>query len=105
VRRNPQSRGFTILEALVAVAILGTAVAAGMSVLSTALRNAGRATPSMNANSPNSASTLRKCAARTATVSSSIAPSAARAGYGSTSKTKSPSVTCVSTDSTRHSTR
>jgi prepilin-type N-terminal cleavage/methylation domain-containing protein len=42
VIRTPQSRGFTILEALVAVAILGTAVAAGMSVISTSLRNAGR---------------------------------------------------------------
>jgi len=36
------TRGFTILEALVAVAILGTAVAAGMSVISTSLRNAAR---------------------------------------------------------------
>jgi len=35
-------RGFTILEALVAVTILGTAVAAGMSVISTSLRNASR---------------------------------------------------------------
>ena len=36
------TRGFTILEALVAVAILGTAVSAGMSVISTSLRNAAR---------------------------------------------------------------
>lgn len=36
------NRGFTILEALVAVAIMGTAVAAGMSVISTSLRNAAR---------------------------------------------------------------
>ena len=35
--------GFTLLETLMAVAVLGTAVAAAMGVLSTSLRNVGRA--------------------------------------------------------------
>lgn len=35
-------RGFTLLETLVAVAVLGTAVAAATGVLSTSLRNVGR---------------------------------------------------------------
>ena len=38
-----RARGFTLLETLVAVAVLGTAVAAAMGVLSTSLRNVGRA--------------------------------------------------------------
>ena len=37
------SRGFTLLETLVAVAVLGTAVAAVMSGISGSLRNVGRA--------------------------------------------------------------
>ena len=42
MKAHRTTRGFTILEALVAVAILGTAVSAGMSVISTSLRNAAR---------------------------------------------------------------
>ena len=38
-----RQRGFTVLEALVAVMILGSAVAAISGVLSTSLRNIGRA--------------------------------------------------------------
>jgi len=38
-----RQRGFTLLEALVAVMILGSAVAATSGVLSTSLRNIGRA--------------------------------------------------------------
>jgi len=38
-----RQRGFTLLEALVAVVILGSAVAASSGVLSTSLRNIGRA--------------------------------------------------------------
>ena len=38
-----RQRGFTLLEALVAVMILGSAVAAISGVLSTSLRNTGRA--------------------------------------------------------------
>ncbi len=42
--RTPNSAfGFTLLETLVAVAILGTAVAVSMAVLSTSLRNVSRA--------------------------------------------------------------
>ncbi len=36
------TRGFTLLETLLAVVVLGTAVAAAMSVLSTSLRNVSR---------------------------------------------------------------
>ncbi len=38
-----RARGFTLLETLVAVALLGTVVAAATSVLSTSLRNVSRA--------------------------------------------------------------
>jgi len=41
--RNPQSEGFTLLEVLVATAILGIAVAALMSGFSGSLRNMARA--------------------------------------------------------------
>ncbi len=42
-RSSAVSSGFTILETLVAVAVLGTAVAASMGVLSTSLRSVNRA--------------------------------------------------------------
>src|SRR5580658_9387518 len=43
MRATSRQRGFTVLEALVAVMILGSAVAAISGVLSTSLRNIGRA--------------------------------------------------------------
>ena len=41
-RRYVRQRGFTLLEALVATAVLGTAVAALLGLLSSSLRNAAR---------------------------------------------------------------
>src|SRR5207249_6997203 len=69
-------------------------------------RSAGHATNKTKTSSPNSSIAEAKWMPRAAIKTTFIGDVAARGSrYGATSKLKSPSVTCVSTDTTRHFTR